>query len=418
MGLVPVFKKLRFLNVITEMKWQNSSFFFYTFQQFSKQRAKSYRNVLYHCLFVKAVRLDSQHLSPSDQHARGTFRSRRNAADTSPHGKDVPSNHRSLVDHGRKGMMFPFAEKNQVEGSGSGTGSRDIEYVQMERWLDAHPAFLQDYFRRKVRRTNVTSRVPGDESSQIDCVLSINGPVTILPASLDLVEDLIICGGKGCDVPTPLSPTGESSAVPHSSTGMVTPVRKISSQEFERNGHVLKPMVQTVDGIPSFLGVTSSSASTGGVRGREGEPVKIRRRRSELKKLDEHQLMYELIMDICNDLDVTGLCHKILQNVCLLLNADRCSLFLVQGQRGQADCSLVSKLFDVGAGTSLEDSTRLSREIRVPWGTGIIGHVAVTGESLNITDAYKVQFLIVYAETVILLVFRCKDIHFICHLLA
>ena len=42
--------------------------------------------------------------------------------------------------------------------------------------------------------------------------------------------------------------------------------------------------------------------------------------------------MYELVIDICNDLDVTSLCHKILQNVCLLVNADRCSLFLVQGE--------------------------------------------------------------------------------------
>ena len=53
---------------------------------------------------------------------------------------------------------------------------------------------------------------------------------------------------------------------------------------------------------------------------------------SELKALDERELMYELVIDICNDLDVTSLCHKILQNVCLLVNADRCSLFLVQGE--------------------------------------------------------------------------------------
>lgn len=38
------------------------------------------------------------------------------------------------------------------------------------------------------------------------------------------------------------------------------------------------------------------------------------------------------VKDICNDLDVRSLCHKILQNVSILLNADRGSLFLVQGK--------------------------------------------------------------------------------------
>ena len=36
--------------------------------------------------------------------------------------------------------------------------------------------------------------------------------------------------------------------------------------------------------------------------------------------------------DICNELDIRSLCHKILQNVSILLNADRGSLFLVQGK--------------------------------------------------------------------------------------
>lgn len=38
------------------------------------------------------------------------------------------------------------------------------------------------------------------------------------------------------------------------------------------------------------------------------------------------------VKDICNELEVRTLCHKILQNVSILLNADRGSLFLVQGR--------------------------------------------------------------------------------------
>jgi dual 3',5'-cyclic-AMP and -GMP phosphodiesterase 11 len=30
-------------------------------------------------------------------------------------------------------------------------------------------------------------------------------------------------------------------------------------------------------------------------------------------------------------------------------------------------------------------------EIRIPWGTGIVGYVAQSGEPVNIPDAYKVS---------------------------
>lgn len=34
--------------------------------------------------------------------------------------------------------------------------------------------------------------------------------------------------------------------------------------------------------------------------------------RIELKILDEKEFMYELVIDICNELDVNSLCYKIL----------------------------------------------------------------------------------------------------------
>lgn len=47
-------------------------------------------------------------------------------------------------------------------------------------------------------------------------------------------------------------------------------------------------------------------------------------------------LLLVQVKDICNELDVRSLCHKILQNVSMLLNADRGSLFLVQGRTAAA----------------------------------------------------------------------------------
>ncbi|KAL1465015.1 hypothetical protein WDU94_004612, partial [Cyamophila willieti] len=180
------------------------------------------------------------------------------------------------------------------------------------------------------------------------------------------------------------------------------------------------------------------------------------------------------VKDICNELDVRSLCHKILQNVSTLLNADRGSLFLVQGEarspahspcpspspslqpislkvptsrpvgclskshahpspqpvhsqsggggvggpppsvatsslvvgvpRPETFCTssthiqthsaqgchskcLVSKLFDVCSRSTLQEMEK-KEEIRIPWGCGIVGYVAESGEPVNIPDAY------------------------------
>jgi dual 3',5'-cyclic-AMP and -GMP phosphodiesterase 11 len=89
-----------------------------------------------------------------------------------------------------------------------------------------------------------------------------------------------------------------------------------------------------------------------------------------ISALDEKQLIFELVKDICNDLDVKSLCHKILQNVSTLTMADRCSLFLVRGDKEDGDKrTIVSTLFDVSPDSTIEQMER-KEEIIVPWNTG------------------------------------------------
>ncbi|XP_059583232.1 dual 3',5'-cyclic-AMP and -GMP phosphodiesterase 11A [Alligator mississippiensis] len=109
-----------------------------------------------------------------------------------------------------------------------------------------------------------------------------------------------------------------------------------------------------------------------------------------LKEHNERQFFLELVKDVSNDLDLTSLSYKILIFVCLLVDADRGSLFLVEGAAGGKK-SLVSKVFDVHAGTPLLPccSTENCNEVQVPWGKGIIGYVAEHGETVNIPDAYQ-----------------------------
>ncbi|EDV22768.1 uncharacterized protein TRIADDRAFT_28362 [Trichoplax adhaerens] len=105
-----------------------------------------------------------------------------------------------------------------------------------------------------------------------------------------------------------------------------------------------------------------------------------------LKQLDEHEMFMELIKDISEELDMIKLTHKILVNVNILTNSDRCSLFLVRGSNDRK--VLVSKLFDITS-NSILDKAQSRKEIRVPFGKGIAGTTAATGEVINIVDVYN-----------------------------
>lgn len=107
--------------------------------------------------------------------------------------------------------------------------------------------------------------------------------------------------------------------------------------------------------------------------------------------MSENDFFMELISDITNELDIDTLCHKILVNVCLLTNSDRSSLFLAKGSRDKR--YLVAKLFDVTPDCLLEDALTAAEEYSkippLPFGTGIVGHVALSKQNVNIEDAYE-----------------------------
>ena len=65
----------------------------------------------------------------------------------------------------------------------------------------------------------------------------------------------------------------------------------------------------------------------------------------------------------------------------------RCSLFLVGGEPGSNSQYLESNLFDVSSHSTVEEVSK--NTIKVSWGSGIVGHVAHTGLSCNVSDCYK-----------------------------
>lgn len=119
--------------------------------------------------------------------------------------------------------------------------------------------------------------------------------------------------------------------------------------------------------------------------------VSNRKTVAELGRLNKHQLFMELLRDVVSpDFDVNSIGHKILVNMLLLSNADRSSLFLVEGSEEKK--ILVSRLFDVTVNSHVESALHDEAEaIKIPIGVGIVGTVAETMKKINLEDAYKVD---------------------------
>lgn len=188
------------------------------------------------------------------------------------------------------------------------------------------------------------------------------------------VHTIPVCkeGARGhaesCSCPSQQSARAEGSAPG-------TPARKISASEFDRP---LRPIVvKDSEGTVSFLSDSEKK-----------EQMPLTPPRFANDEGDQCSRLLELVKDISSHLDVTALCHKIFLHIHGLISADRYSLFLVC-EDSSNDKFLVSRLFDVAEGSTLEEAS--NNCIRLEWNKGIVGHVAALGEPLNIKDAYEVS---------------------------
>ncbi len=240
-------------------------------------------------------------------------------------------------------------------------------------------------------------------------------------ASPNVVDDLLRVASFKSSKSTYLSQPGQrnymrlnSLNMPHSKS-VVLPMRKISSNEFE--ALAFQPILSIgQDGCKSFLAsptrkglatkrealqkIPSESISsepvvftTNGSLDRDDYVEEKKALAESLSELTASDLMQELVLDIWNDSDLTSLCFKILKNACLLLNADRASLFMVEMNSSTGERILMSKLFDVTSKCSLSESLAksASHNISLPFGVGILGWVAQTGEVANISNVYEVN---------------------------
>ena len=163
-------------------------------------------------------------------------------------------------------------------------------------------------------------------------------------------------------------------------------LKELVQQEMEKKQQqMFNPMCSASLTIPNGLTPKKSLKHV-----RSAPNIGNRKSATQLRMMNKQDLFMELLKDVVSpDFDVNSMSHKILVNVLLLTNADRSSLFLAEGS--EENPILVSRLFDVTEDSKLDSVVHdESDAIKIPFGVGIVGQVAQTGESIILEDAYKV----------------------------
>ncbi|XP_034030885.1 dual 3',5'-cyclic-AMP and -GMP phosphodiesterase 11A [Thalassophryne amazonica] len=255
-----------------------------------------------------------------------------------------------------------------------------FDFSDMEAFLDNHPDFFEEYLLRKAKCEQASSWLKDHQASKVSISEEKRSAVRdpswpTIPEGLrrrsshvelrrNYARSKATTAHRTYDEHVSLSEHESKSSVRRRAL-----LRKASSLP-PTTAHILSALLESRVNVPQY----ASSAID----------YKYR-----LKETNEREFFLELVKDISNDLDLTNLSYKILINVCILVDADRCSLFLVEGPAHKK--TLVSKFFDVHSGTTVRpsSSTLDSSEVQVPWGKGIIGYVAEHGETVNIQNAYE-----------------------------
>lgn len=111
-------------------------------------------------------------------------------------------------------------------------------------------------------------------------------------------------------------------------------------------------------------------------------------------KFEESQIMYELIKDMQENINMERVVFKIMKRISALIHADRCSLFMYRQRNGIGE--LATRLFNVNTEAEFDECVvPPDSEIVYPLDLGIIGHVALTKKPVNVKDVSEVRHSLV-----------------------
>ncbi|XP_062927253.1 cone cGMP-specific 3',5'-cyclic phosphodiesterase subunit alpha' [Mobula hypostoma] len=108
----------------------------------------------------------------------------------------------------------------------------------------------------------------------------------------------------------------------------------------------------------------------------------------DLCKLEESDIVFELVREMQDVSNVEKQMHKVLQRMVTLVNADKGSMFIYRSRNGIAE--LATKLFNVTRDSSFESNlVAPEAEIVFPLDMGVVGWTAHTKRVQNIADVKK-----------------------------
>ena len=269
-----------------------------------------------------------------------------------------------------------------------------ISSSDVEDWLDLNPEWIQDYVLRKVDILLVNKWLVAHGFHTIhDYICGRRGSLSQESSETSSPDPRFNDSGFFSDKET--SRHHRSNSKKHlrhdfARSKMRNMFRTceptVSNETLESRRSSLKGMRQFLSLPPTSVNMLSMLIQSKVRLPRYASKDEVMKR--ELRHIDEREFFLEIVKDISTELDLRSLTGRILLNICILLNADRSSLFLVEGPKGKQ--TLVSKVFDVYTGTNIKPTSKGDNIVKVAWGQGIIGYVAETGETVNITKASEV----------------------------
>ncbi|KAL2078224.1 hypothetical protein ACEWY4_025909 [Coilia grayii] len=106
---------------------------------------------------------------------------------------------------------------------------------------------------------------------------------------------------------------------------------------------------------------------------------------AEVAQIQEANIIFDLVKAMQTETVMEKAMHKVIQRICLMVNADRCSYFTMRQRNGIAELSTC--LFDITPTSKYESNlVNPSSEIVFPTDMGIVGHVATSKKPANIPD--------------------------------
>lgn len=110
----------------------------------------------------------------------------------------------------------------------------------------------------------------------------------------------------------------------------------------------------------------------------------------DVSLIQEAAIIFDLVKELQGETVMEKSMHKVLQRICLLVNADRCSYFIFRARNGIPE--LATCLFDVTATSTYENNlVNPFSEIVFPTDIGIVGQISTNKKGVNIPDVKQVS---------------------------